>query len=350
MQFRVGAMVFASLIVTAILVVMFGELPTLIHDEYTIEVVFDNAPGVTENTPVRKSGIFIGRVTKVAFAKDAEGREDTRVVVTAAIQAKRKLYHNEICYVQSSLLGDASLEFIRSDDPKLSTAPILYGDKLKGRLKMSPMSLVENWEDRISDVMGTVNTAGKALTVASEDLGAAAKKVGNLLDEHKENIDDAIAQAATLTKSINNIIGEPETQAKLRQAVQDLPDTLNQLRNTMSLAETNLENLKNFTEPLGTDGRQRVDQIFRAADQLETLMTQMALFSRKLNSREGSLAMLIEDRQLYNHLNRAARNIDELTRQLKPIVADARVFSDKIARHPELLGVRGAMQRNPGIK
>ncbi len=36
--------------------------------------------------------------------------------------------------------------------------------------------------------------------------------------------------------------------------------------------------------------------------------------------------------------------------QLKPILDDARVFSDKIARHPETLGVRGALQRNPGIK
>jgi hypothetical protein len=32
------------------------------------------------------------------------------------------------------------------------------------------------------------------------------------------------------------------------------------------------------------------------------------------------------------------------------VVRDARVFSDKIARHPELLGVRGAIQRNPGTK
>jgi phospholipid/cholesterol/gamma-HCH transport system substrate-binding protein len=35
---------------------------------------------------------------------------------------------------------------------------------------------------------------------------------------------------------------------------------------------------------------------------------------------------------------------------MKPIIHDARVFSDKIARHPELLGVRGAIQRNAGTK
>ena len=35
---------------------------------------------------------------------------------------------------------------------------------------------------------------------------------------------------------------------------------------------------------------------------------------------------------------------------LPPIVNDARVFTDKIARHPEVLGVRGAIKKSPGIK
>ena len=64
----------------------------------------------------------------------------------------------------------------------------------------------------------------------------------------------------------------------------------------------------------------------------------------------GSLALLLHDRQLYDHLNRAVTNVDEITRKFKPIVSDLRVFTDKIARHPEKLGVRGAIERSPGIK
>jgi phospholipid/cholesterol/gamma-HCH transport system substrate-binding protein len=59
---------------------------------------------------------------------------------------------------------------------------------------------------------------------------------------------------------------------------------------------------------------------------------------------------LVTNPELYQHINRAAKNIDEVSRQLKPIVDDARVFSDKIARHPEMLGVRGAVQKSTGIK
>ena len=58
----------------------------------------------------------------------------------------------------------------------------------------------------------------------------------------------------------------------------------------------------------------------------------------------------MRDPDLYQNLNKAAQNIAQLSCELRPIVADARVFSDKIARHPELLGVSGALQRSAGTK
>ena len=83
MQFRVGVMVLATLIITAILVLLFGKVPSLVpHATYTIYVRFPEAPGVTRDTPVRKSGILIGRVSDIRFDKDdtrrARDRRDRR--------------------------------------------------------------------------------------------------------------------------------------------------------------------------------------------------------------------------------------------------------------------------------
>ena len=76
----------------------------------------------------------------------------------------------------------------------------------------------------------------------------------------------------------------------------------------------------------------------------------MLKFSQDLNNPQGSIGRLLHDPELYQHVNRAAKNIDELSRELKPILADVRVFTDKVARHPESLGVRGAMQKSTGLK
>ncbi len=68
-QARVGIVVISALILTAILIVLFGDFPSMFHTGKTIRVRFANAPGVSKGTPVRKSGILVGRVSKVEFIK-----------------------------------------------------------------------------------------------------------------------------------------------------------------------------------------------------------------------------------------------------------------------------------------
>jgi len=72
-----------------------------------------------------------------------------------------------------------------------------------------------------------------------------------------------------------------------------------------------------------------------------------------LNSRNGTIGRLIHDPAVYDNLNRLLCNsnqvvlrINELTLRLRPILDDARVFTDKIAREPGRI-VGGAV--NPSV-
>ena len=51
-----------------------------------------------------------------------------------------------------------------------------------------------------------------------------------------------------------------------------------------------------------------------------------------------------------DNLNLSASALTVLLNNLEPIARDVRVFSDKIARHPEILGVSGAMKGSSGLK
>ena len=60
--------------------------------------------------------------------------------------------------------------------------------------------------------------------------------------------------------------------------------------------------------------------------------------------RTVSLKRLLEDPKLYQHLDDAALKLDASLTELQTIMKDLTVFSDKIARHPEVLGVRGGTE------
>jgi phospholipid/cholesterol/gamma-HCH transport system substrate-binding protein len=117
----------------------------------------------------------------------------------------------------------------------------------------------------------------------------------------------------------------------------------------MRLVDSNLRNLEGFTGPLGQRGDAIVSNIDSSIARLNELLGQVETFSRSLNSREGSLGQLINNREIYDQLNSAAANINDLTKRLRPIIEDARIFSDKIARHPGAI-VRDAVKPGSGTK
>jgi len=352
MQFRVGIMVFATLLILGILMVMFGEMPKIIYGEYKLYITFDQAPGVSDGTPVRKSGILIGRVTNVSFSD-----EDTKVEVTVAIQDKFRLHKNELCRVQSNLLGDASLEFVRSPDRAASTELLKNGDKLKGVYTPEPAQLIANIQDKFDSTISSVQSTSSDLSAASRKLATTLDTLNQMLEQNRDGIKNAVDQANEIMSSTKSVIGDKDTQEQLRAAIKEMPqmikdthDTVLKMRETVAVVDRNLRNVEGFTKPLGERGEVLIDNLDRGTQKLDQLVSEMLKFSQALNSSEGTIGQLVNNPELYQHINHAARNIDEVSRQLKPIVDDARVFSDKIARHPEMLGVRGVVQKGAGIK
>ena len=80
------------------------------------------------------------------------------------------------------------------------------------------------------------------------------------------------------------------------------------------------------------------------------LLAELSKFSRLLNDEDGSLRLMATDPELYRNMNRSAGSLSTLLNNIQPVVNDMRVLADKLARHPELLGVRGAIQGSSGLK
>jgi phospholipid/cholesterol/gamma-HCH transport system substrate-binding protein len=365
-QFRVGVMVLFTLIITAILMLLFGKMPKIARSTYELQITFPDAPGVTVDTPVRKSGVLIGRVTDVQL-NDDEGT----VLIKVAIDGNRKLHESDVCFINESILGDATLEFQQvkyqttpdePDRPEIEPpdAPdpvIKPGAKLEGRVRPNAMRVVSDLEGQLSELI-------TAMTAASGDVSTLSRQVSKMIGGENDQLKRVIEKTELTLDSVraasdnaNKVLGDEEMQANLKQTLRDMPATLAETREalagfqqTMSLADTNLRNMETFTKSLGDKGDDIFLKFDRSASRLERLLSNLTEFSEVLNSSEGTIGKLMRDPELYDNVNIAATNIANLTRELRPIVNDIRVFTDKIARHPETLGVGGAVRRSPGTK
>lgn len=363
MQWRTGVVVLFAMLLTIALTLLFAQkdsifsLSRLWRPNYRVAIRFPEAPGVTGASPVRKSGILIGRVVSVELL-DKGG-----ALVTTEIDRDRKIFNDEICRINRTLFGDSVLEFVKARDWKGPIHEIDITKRLTGIVAPDPIQVVGNLEQNLSNTIGSVGQTSDrigqfmdkldALIGSETEILARKKKIDAIIDKTFLTA-DAITQ---LADSANALIGDPVIREDLKATFQQMPELMAETRQavgrinqSMDLVDKNLNNVEEFTSILGKQGGDAIIRLNGSVDKLDRLMSEVLVFTEGLNNSKGTIGQLVHNPELYHSVNRAVKNIEELTQQLRPIISDARIFSDKIARHPEVLGVRGAIKPQDGTK
>ena len=359
LQFRVGVLVLVTALTSILLVMYFGEWPMFGPGTYVLYVGFDEAPGVSVDTPVRKSGVLIGRVRQVELKEKA-------VHVLLRINKDFPITTNEICRIGTgNLFGDAVIEFVRSEQIEKNSRVLGSEDFIRGKVAQDPLevllelqSVVVNLEDDLAATLGSVTTASNHFSQLSKNINAFVERDGNQLGKLVERSTQALTSIDRAARVFSDLMGDEELQTNLKKSLQEVPALLSQASDTLSglhqltdTAEVNLRNLETLTELMGERGPTIIDRIDEDVQLLDVVLNQMIQFADSINNRQGTLGLLLNDPELYNRMNRTAGNIESVSRQLNPIINDIRIFTDKLSRDPGQLGIRGLLDgRSTGLK
>jgi phospholipid/cholesterol/gamma-HCH transport system substrate-binding protein len=348
LQFRVGLLVVTAGIVAGGLVFRFGEMRWLWEKHYHLWVHFDRASGVERGTPVRKNGILIGSVRAVSFDESRGG-----VNLYLEIRDKFPLRKDSRPVLTRSLLGDATLEFA----PGKSRDVLRPGDRIEGGPSEDPLEIIARVESKTT-------VALESFAATSEEWRKVGKNLNDLASTQRGNLDQVIEQTAeslhqfTVTmRSLNQTVADPEAQESLRTTLATLPKMMEESRQTIQSiraavvkADVALGNLSEVTGPLAKRSNSIAIRLDNTISSLEAVMAEMAVFARAMNSENGSLGLLARDPKVYRNLEQTTAAMALMMKNLGPLMEDLRVFSDRIARHPELLGIQGVIEPSSGIK
>jgi phospholipid/cholesterol/gamma-HCH transport system substrate-binding protein len=356
-QFRVGVVVLATSLIGGILVTLNGPALTGwipgVDKHYQVTIELPEAPGIGPDTPIRKNGLLIGRVADIEDLQD-------HVAVKANIDAGRLLYQNYGVQVRTTLLGDATVEFITAPVAP-GTPPVASGAVFQGTVAPNPMTAITDLQGDMKSMIDSLKKAGDEVSKLAETVNTAIGeeaepgRVPKLLDTAEKSMADLSRAAETFDK----FFGDPELMSTVREArmtMNDVRDVATKVQSPIESIDRNLKNLEGFTEPLGRNGEQVSTSLIDALSGLSRIVEELTVLTEALNNREGTIGQLIHNPQVYNNLNLLLCNsnqvmlqISGLTQRLRPVVDDARVFMDKIAREPGRV-VSGAFSNSPGIK
>ena len=181
-----------------------------------------------------------------------------------------------------------------------------------------------------------------------------------VIEQTVVSLDEFTKTMTAAQKTLNyadTVLGDPTAQANLRKSLESLPGMINDTRQVIQTvrlavvkADQNLANLNGVTEPLAQRSTSIVTRLDSTVANLDAVSGQLRDFVELAVKKDGSIQQFAANPDLYNNLNNSAASLAVLLKNLDPVLRDVRIFSDKIARHPEIIGVSGALTPSSGVK
>lgn len=402
-EFRIGITVLAALVALVFLTIVFGKGPSMnLGDESSVKVRFQRAPGITRKSPVFKSGVQIGRVSKVELVD-----HDREVEITIMLPKHRKIYTDEQCRIrQTVIMGDASLEFVKiptftgkveaigpDSPPLVGAAPSdlmsgftnIESDLARAINNVSDAAVhFTDVADQVTDFMGRVNT----VVGTPEDLKARQIKLETIIDEMRMTM-RSIHQ---LSDGAHKFVNDPKLQDSVRNVIEGMPDVVERSRKLIGESEVFLANLRELMAKTSTSlekfdrGMDKMDAGMDNINQLTTTVNGLAeqvskdypdfydkldatmkslrtIFSdvetlvNGMQQADGTIKRLMRDPELYEKLLTTMDNVEQLTTEfnrmlrtdIKPITNNVKVLTDKAARDPSIF-IRNLLRKQPPVK
>ena len=165
-----------------------------------------------------------------------------------------------------------------------------------------------------------------------------------LSDDNVRNVTDIIHNVRTASETF------PDLTRNADEFLKEGRNALDRFNATLIRLDDVTQNLQKITKPLAD----RSDSLARNLDEglgrLNRTLADVDQLVQAIGQSDGTLNKLLTDPSLYNHLDDVACQAAKAAPQLNLILKDVETFTDKLARHPELIGIGGALRPSSGLK
>lgn len=274
-------------IVLVYLLINFMKGINVFKSSNTYYVRFDNIAGLAVSNAVYANGYPVGIVRGIQY--DYGNHE--RVVVAIELDKEMHMPRGTKAELVTSLMGGVTMSLMLGPNP---TDNLAQGDTISGGLHEGAVEKVEALMPTIMDML--------------PKLDSIVTNVARL------SADPALAQTLRNTAEITNNLRR--TSAKLDAMVgRDLPQMMQHLNKT----SRNVERLSNNLAAINLqETMNEVNASLAEVKQFSANINAMTYdLNSKLNSRDNTFGLLLNDRKLYDNLNRTVSSADSLLINVK---------------------------------
>lgn len=205
-------------------------------------------------------------------------------------------------------------------------------------------------EDEVAERQDAAAQADKEkekdnVTKTLDNLNDSLKRLSQALsDENLRNLSESFKNLRTSSENLQSVTKNADTFYK------NGAEAMRKANDMYEQAEKVFSNLVVVTKPLADRSESIFKNLDESTEKLSQVLSSLDELLRAFTQADGTFRRLLTDPVLYNNLNTLTCFAIQMMPHMDRILRDMQVFADKIARHPELLGVSGVVRPSIGIK
>ena len=261
-----------------------------------IYMEFTELGTLAKSNEVKINGYVIGKV----YDLNVKDKDLSATVATINLTSDVNIPKDSKGFISSSLLGTSTVVIEKG----VSTEYLQPGDTLKTRIDSG---ILDDVKAQLTPTLGKVRDVLDSLKKTLSGVNSV------LNDQTKAHLQQTFANLNKATTSLNKIMDEQN--GPLAKSLNNVSSITENLKNNNDSITATISNAKRATEKFANL------EIQPTIDTLNAAISQLKGVVAKMNSKDGTLGALINDKQLYSKLNDA--------------ILSAEILMDDLRAHPK---------------
>lgn len=267
---------------------------SIFSSETVLYARYTQVDGLGVSKPVLIHGFQVGRVDKL------ELKEDGSIMATLKIKDEYQIPKNTLARLESTdLLGGKAIVLVLGNSKEMAEDGFI----LNGNVEKSLMEAVQPVQKKAELIITKMDSI---LTSVNSILNPNFQKN---VDRSFTSIASTLASLESTSKKVDGLVGSESS--KLSNILTNVEAITVNFKNNGAKIDAILANLNAVTDKAAAlNFKQTIDNANQAIADLQGMVTDV-------KNGKGSLGQLINDNRMYENLNNASKNLDNLLIDLK---------------------------------
>ena len=262
--------------------------------------IYENIDGLESSAPVRINGLTVGNVTEIYFHPSNTGK----IIVQFTLNDDIRFPRNSIARIYNSdIMGTKAVQLVYGNSNIYATSGDTLFAEIENGLKDEVNKQVLPLKNKAEELISSIDSVMTVITTVLD------KDARESLSSSLRSLNRTFSTMELAMVKLDSVIYKNDI--RVTTILQNVESITTNLHNNNDMIAKTLKNFESISDSLAKSN------IKNTIQNLDKSLSEFDKILQKIEQGEGTIGLLLNDKEMYNNLTSASKQLDLLIEDMK---------------------------------